>query len=457
MIRIGISLKGYPTKPMVKTLEYESIRIEITELIELIKNGYAFSANFTEEDNVKFSQKERTYKNFISTQILMIDIDDDYECSLEELVNGLKLKPTLAYTTFSHNIKGNRYRLLYIFNNEIKDRYIFKSLYYNILKDNNIKIKDNSGGSAVQCILGSRNDCEIIFNNILYNPNELLTEEQIKCNSNYIKQEEENNIELEMHFSDKELRDDYRDLPYEEILNKYLIKYEYLDHTPIYADEDTPYIILPSNYIEIKRYWFYNVVKDEYENTKYYTKNVKRLKDGEGRKRKLFINGILRRFMIKDMPFEHILINLIYELFFYIDNRFDKITKSILLQIAVNVYKADLSKYEKLNVKTDKRRFIVNGEYCIKYGVSKRTIRNMSKKLITYDAIGNLYDPTLKDKENLKILKENGVDVCLRTLKNFKKDCGLSRTRNKDNDIGSGDNVDIPILLDVPEVIPLCG
>lgn len=433
MIRIGLSLKCYPEKPQVNTIEYKSRRIEVDELIGYIKGGYALSANFTEEDNIRFCQKDRTYNNFISTQILMIDIDDDYECGLYDLVDGLKLKPTIAYTTFSHKIKGNRYRLLYIFNKEISDRYVFKSLYYNILSTNELKIKDNSGGNAVQCILGSKNDCEIIYNNITYTPEELLTEEQKKCNSNYIKKEEENIIELEMHFSDKELREDYKILPYANLLEKYLIRYEYIDHTPIYADEDTPFIILPKNYIEIKRYWFYNVVQDEYENTKYYTKNARRVKDGEGRKRKLFINGILRRFMMPSMSFEQILVNLIYELFYYIDNRFDTITKDILLKIAVNVYKANLSKYEKLNVKTDKRRFIVNEEYCIKYEVSKKSVRNMSKKLMTYDAIGNLYDPTLKDKENLKIMKENGVDVCLRTLQNFKKDCGLSKVKRNQN------------------------
>ena len=55
--------------------------------------------------------------------MIMIDLDGEVELELNELIENLKFKPSIAYTTFSHLIenKGNRYRLLYLFENEIDD------------------------------------------------------------------------------------------------------------------------------------------------------------------------------------------------------------------------------------------------------------------------------------------------------------------------------------------------
>ena len=46
---------------------------------------------------------------------LIFDIDNTL-LSFNELLVTLKYQPSIAYTTFSHITKGNRYRLLYIFN-----------------------------------------------------------------------------------------------------------------------------------------------------------------------------------------------------------------------------------------------------------------------------------------------------------------------------------------------------
>lgn len=437
-MRIGISVIGYTSKPTnIGKISYKSRDIELVDLIDVIKNGYVLSANFSEDLEFEYHQWDRTQAKFISSPFVMIDLDDDYSCSLNELIEMLELKPTIAYTTFSHGIKGNRYRLLYIFNQQITSIGLCKALYNSLIKRNKLKLSDNCGCNPCQCVIGSKADCELIFNSTLYEIADILEHDEEKCISNIKREEERNIIEIEMHFHDKEFEEDYVSLCYESLLAKYLGRYPFFDHTPLKADEDTPFIVLPSNYIEIQRYWFHNKVVDEYENTLYYTTVVRKVRDGEHRKKKLFINGILRRFMLPSISLEHLLLNLVYELFYYIENTVDHITKETLLQIARRAYQADLTKYERLGVKTDKRKFIVNQAYCEAHGISKRTVRNYSRQVFTFNRICELYDTQLSDKENLEILKENGVSVCMRTLQKFKKHYGLLKNKKKKDKITS--------------------
>ena len=89
----------------------------------------------------------------------MIDLDDDVECRLDELVSGLKYKPSIAYTTYSHQQegRGNRYRLLYLFRIAISDVKIYKSIYQVITDNLGFKLNDNCGSSPVQAIFGANN------------------------------------------------------------------------------------------------------------------------------------------------------------------------------------------------------------------------------------------------------------------------------------------------------------
>ena len=64
-------------------------------------------------------------------------------------------------------------------------------------------------------------------------------------------------------------------------------------------------------------------------------------------------------------------------------------------------------------------------------GLTKRALANMSRKLIHYEQIGELYKPDLTYKENLEVMRKYGVKCSLRTLKNFKKEAGLTRKYTK--------------------------
>ena len=222
-------------------------------------------------------------------------------------------------------------------------------------------------------------------------------------------------------------------MSYSDLLMKYSDKYPIFEHTPLdEVDDDTPYILLPANYIEIKRYWFMEVIYDENGNKRWKTSKVRKIKDGEHRRKKLFISGILRRMMIKNLSFEHLLNNMVYELYHYIDNSKDRITKKDLFEISVSIYKSDIDNYKGL-VKGDKRKFIVNDKYCIKHNLNRKQVRNISRRIITFNQIGELYDFNLTDKQNVEVFKEYGLNISTKTLQRFRYEIGITKYNKSGN------------------------
>ena len=124
------------------------------------------------------------------------------------------------------------------------------------------------------------------------------------------------------------------------------------------------------------------------------------------------------------------LMMLIYELYYFIDNRKDTINKKDLFTICNNIMIADLDNFKELSIQ-EHPKFIVNDNYCIKYGVNRNTAKNIAKKQITYNEIGNLYDCQLSDKENIRIMKEFGLSISQQTLTRIKQENGLTRNYNK--------------------------
>lgn len=427
-----ISEQCFTSKPHndeIRKISYIRRDLDVDDVVNHIRGGYVLSANFCEDYTSTITQRDRRYNNFISTPMIMFDLDNDIDCTLNELVGALQYKPTISYTTFSHQKedKGNRYRLLYLFEKTIADIDCYRSIYKEISDTFNFKIDDNCGCNPTQAVFGSHNDCEVIVTDSSYSVDDfnIPTEKGL---SNSIKKEKKNNIEIESLFKNQEYKYDFYHLSYTELLDKYRYVYPFFEHTPLpEVSDDCPYIILPENYISIKRYWLCHKVEDEYGEEKWRYAKVRRIKDGEHRRKKLYLNGILRRKMIPDIGFEHLLHCLVFELFHFYDNSKDTIKKQDILNIARNVMMADIANYS--FEQTDKRLFIVNDAYCRKYDISRKEARNIAKKLMTYSRIGELYDTSLTDKENIEIFKQYGLNISSKTLQRFRRDNGFNKYR----------------------------
>lgn len=245
-----------------------------------------------------------------------------------------------------------------------------------------------------------------------------------KYNVSLLKESIEKNIihlRDTFEFEDKVFEKDYWSLSITDLIAKYFSVFPNIEHTPLPSvDDDTPYIEFPSDYIEIKRYW--KASNDG--------RPIK-LKDGQGRRRKLYVNALLRRMINPQISFDNLLFNLVWEVYHYISNvgADNIIGKKEIYEIAVNAMKSELRLNASLS--WDKRKFMVNRSFCAKYGLSPNTVKGMAKHEILSKNIGELYDASMTDKDNLAFMNEHGLDISLLTLKRWRKEHNITKYGKK--------------------------
>lgn len=108
----------------------QSNRIGIRELLYALSNGHNAIISNYEINSFKDIR-------FVSSSLIMIDIDDDYKVTdpKELLFNQLKDTCAALFYTWSHNIKGNRYRLVFQLDKQITSEQDYKALVEYILKE----------------------------------------------------------------------------------------------------------------------------------------------------------------------------------------------------------------------------------------------------------------------------------------------------------------------------------
>lgn len=441
---VSISEKAYDHKPDKKTevrlIRFTKKTVDVTGFLEYMLEGYCYAPIF--------ANNYRHGDNFLYSYIVSIDVDHSLE-TMNEMVDRLEYKPTCAYTSCQNGLLNgeSRFRLVYCFEDKIERLDEYKELVYAIFNANHLDINEKVNGkgkydqqSKVPCqlyfgngtdtfdftvtdIIYCKNDFNIhyynnsIDNNILFNSNK--EDKSIIENHTH---HPTNNIHLNDTFDDEQFEKDYWNMRMEDILIKYIDIFPNMEHTPLeIPSDDTPYIIYPSGYIEIRRWW----------RKRLDGKPIK-IKDGEGRRRKLFINGIIRRLINPSISFDNLLYNLLYELVNYISNyeAVNIIDKKELFKIARDVMSKDIANYEHLKNRPHKG-FTINPDYCAKHNTTKNKVKGTAGKLIRYQQIGELYDCSLTDKENLEAMKSHGLDVSLITLKRWRKENGITKYKKK--------------------------
>ena len=445
---VSISTERFDHKPNrdteIPNLHFTKKAVDVDEYIEYMLEGYCYAGVYS-YDSFDIGQKDN--ENYRYSYLVTIDVDHSHE-TMNEMVDRIEFKPTFAYTSCRDGLNGeSRFRLVYAFDEKIEGKIDYYNLVYSIFTANGVDIEkevgyrdkkyDKKSDDAIQFYNGNGTEnFDFTVTDIIYYKEDFkdyykqyhrVTNSK-SVNENYI-HTHTNNIHLNDTFKDKQFEDDFYKLKIEEILSKYIDVYPNLEHTPLeIPDDDTPYIIIPTDYVEIKRLC---KVGKEGKYIRVNDGSALKIKDGQGRRRTLFWNGILRRLINPNITFDNLVYNLLYELCYYISNYKAEniIGKKEIYQIAVDVMKQDMSKYEHLRG-TDKQ-FIVNRNYCIKYGKTKNEVKPMAAKLIRYNHIGELYDCNLTDKENLDKMKENGMVISLRTLKRWREENGITKYKKR--------------------------
>ena len=447
MITISYSIDGFETKPQnVGGMRYKEEDVDFTILETLITSGHTLSANFDTKSAI-FSQADRRGCNFKSIQFVFFDIDHDCTDELNELIDRMSVKPTVAYTTFSHQkeINGkseNRYRFLFFFDKPIVNIGIYKRIAEQLKYSfpDSVSTFDNCYINPCQAIHGTSTDCIYIFTNKILDLDSYKKDlDLINGQNNSIKKKKESDIQFDCPVTviDSDFMNDYwkSGISYKMLLDKYSIYYPYFDHTPIpEIDEDIPTITLPDNYVEIKRRTYKEPILDSKgkEKEKYITRIIK-LKDGDGRKRKIFTSTLLRKVMMPNVTFPHLLYCGVYDLYYYCYNHEDPITKNQLYRAVYNAARSKPTDGLIAKSKPDKKS-IANPAYCGKYGCSKKEavaqVRHI-KKMEKYAEIGNLLDLSLTYVENQTAMKRYGLDVSIKDIQRFRRENNLPQLPRK--------------------------
>lgn len=420
---ISISKTGYKNKNDIdwRKVTYGTLSNANFPMFEhFIKCGHTFAYCYT---NTTFDQSQKTKANWTGTSVIFVDVDD-CNINLDSFISNLSFPPSLYYTTQNHTDECCRFRLLYCFNEKITDESLFVKIYdsivYQMEIDNNWKNKDNCGRSVNQQFAGNAN-LNIIYNNnyFIYDITEFDNVLPSKDDKKVIK----NQVTREEHYSlndlfNKNYLNDYYQLEEKEFLDKYKDEYPVLFQTELEYDECKPYILLPDDYIEIG--YKYHIDKITHKTS------IRRLTDGEHRRKHIFLNCMLRRLIKNDIHPEHLLYNAFWDYKYTIDNTKDPLSRKDVMEIVIRALKSDLTKYLTL-FKKDKRKFKVNKTYCDKYGLTTSQARQLSNKLLKMEQVMNLYDFNLTDKENIKIFEENGIKCSLKTLQRYRLELGINK------------------------------
>lgn len=468
----------------------------INDLCRYIKNNFAFCHCYNHLGDT-FNNGLKRVDNFKQTNIICFDFDG-VRLTANEFFNEMKntaICPNIVYTTTNNGhfkegkneLYNNRYRVIYCVDEPIINCELYtemhqtlKRLISNLICDKNV-FNDNTDNNVSHFFAGST-DCEIFVTNNVFSLDSLIKRLGIKNdNAKTFSENEEMkntqrenkpitptkkerdgkyityligqkkksilrryNIEKEEkkeyydtvinffnNFADIEKDDfiqDFYNLDFHVIYNKYHGKYSNIECTPIEFNGKNIVVKTPSEYYELRRPF---CDKDGY---------TKKLRDGERRRKQLFINLKIRKQITPSLTFQNLLFNAVYEMCFYMDNRKDPITKYQIAQTAVNAYFAEYVTDKKIKCST--KKFKVDPIFCSNNGIPKRkgamvyiNQKRDEQRKINLEIFADYYDPKLTDKENFEVMQRNGLTAkSLQTFKKYKDQLGLTKKQNSIND-----------------------
>lgn len=448
---ISISTKAYSDKNLIKwnSVEYQRQSITVEEFALLIKEGYCFCHSF-KTNGILFGLSEKKDANFLSADMVFVDIDDS-DIVMNDYMGRLSKKPTLYYTTpNNHTEKSNykyRFRLCYLFCLPIYTVETYHSLYdgiaESIRKDiQDVEIKDNCGRTPSQQFSGNaKAECELyVTDNVFshsdfpYQSNNVSFSSSLSISNGNLsksaKKDDDTVIGVkDLIIADKSFISDINTLSPYDLIDKYRTKYRYFTHTELHFQDG--YALIPSDYQEIYRQTYMDsFIKNNGDEIKFSA--VKKLRDGDNRRKKLYIAGLIMKNILPNITFENLLYNLICERTYYYDNSDRVLSNKVLANIARNVVNIPLEKIQ-LQSKRKKRKFCVDKSYCAMLGISPNAMKNKVRKMLKDEEIGNAYDCSLSVAENLAAFKEMDISVGKSKLYQWCKENGINTKGEKSN------------------------
>ncbi|MBQ7421807.1 MAG: hypothetical protein IJV27_06695 [Prevotella sp.] len=430
---LSVSAQKYADKNSIPwaTVKYHHEEMSIRKFVELIKQGYCFCQCFN-TNHTEFGVREKRDDNFKSAQMVFVDVDD-VAIPMNEFVAQLTKKPTVAYTTpNNHTEKSHwlyRFRLCYLMEEPITTITDYSRTYdaviLSVSKDipNFQKMKDNCGRKPSQQFGGNaRTDSELIETDNVYSFSDFPFENNNVSFSFYKSETEKTHRgKTDIVITDADFMDDLNRLSPIDLIDKYRYKYPYFCHTELHFENG--YAIIPKDYQEIYRSWYMDTYEKD-NGSVIKVSVIKKHRDGDGRRKKLFIAGLIMKQIQPTITYEHLLCNLIYERLYYYDNSDKALTNEVLKGIAKNVVKTPIEDIHLQN--RNKKRFVVDKAYCAMQGITANTMKNRVRKMLKDEEIGSVYDCSKSVSENKRLMNEMGIKVGKTKLYDWCKENGIN-------------------------------
>lgn len=377
--------------------------LTIDEFKKLIENGYSF-ANIV----------RHTYDLFEQAQTLSYDIDES-TVTMNEYVDSLTIKPTICYTSpsfYDEEKQFYKFRLVYILDRPVDDLQTYKAMLSIVQDESGIcKGIDCGKNTPVQFMNGNGTktmqwgpDGDILH----------VSDFDHEKVQQYIQDEKRPQKRRSAAKTDFTLDDRFRET-LTTSRKTFFHEYAYmtaptcsqgnLHHSgKFYTHED--------GYYTVRRKWEKDPLTGK--------KMVHRWKNGEQRRKKLFVTARILLYITPELTNEELVYNLALELRRYYDNTEDTITADELISIASNAMDSDWQP------EPEKKEFTLNTGYVTDEPLTKQKRVATARRTLTDERIGDVYDTSLSPYENYKSMKEMGMKVSWNTVKRFARENGLT-------------------------------
>ena len=399
--------------PIYRKITFTQKNVSLEEFAELIFQGRLFSGVYNKQH---FHISQKTINNFIHCNAIAIDIDDS-DCPMDDYLQTLRYTPTIAYETFS-NLKdgcGYRYRFIYVFEDSI-DGNAYGGMYKALCNANAIYFSSSNDHSMERCnqmFYGTANASNLINFGKTYNTSDFkdyMDNKSVQPQSLNKKSEDDvKRLSLDTTFNDKAFKKQWRCGNDIDVLMT-MRHYQTSECTQIDFKEGELWRDLDDeHYYEIKRKW---ETRLSFNGGRYNRVPInRRLKNGEHRRKKIFLSLMRRRLIDPTITLEHLCYAALYELHFFIDNtdNEDYITRQQLMHYAQSALSSDLEQYKetlrehksfKINKMEARRQGITPRQAVCKANGARRKEQTNKK----YEELAKKYDPDKSVRQNVDIL-----------------------------------------------------
>ena len=146
----------------------------------------------------------------------------------------------------------------------------------------------------------------------------------------------------EFTFTDLEFKADFFSMSPNDLIVKYYQRYHFFDSTELEYNEEG-YALIGEDYRQIFRRWYLDISTDD-KGREHKATVLRKRRDGDKRRYYMYLSALIRKQIMPDITFEHLLYNLVCERQYFYDNSDRVLTNQFLMEKALTVINTPIEK-----------------------------------------------------------------------------------------------------------------